>query len=173
MEALIESLLRFSRLDRQDIRMDPINLHELLQDISGMFQMNPRWADCSIQIPKSLPTIYGNRSLLEEVFTNLISNAFKYNTCEQKCVEIGCDGSKGSSPGRVTLYVKDNGIGIREKHFEAIFRIFKRLHPPSRYGGGTGAGLTIVKKIVERHSGTIWLESAYGQGTTFFLTLPS
>jgi signal transduction histidine kinase len=72
----------------------------------------------------------------------------------------------------VTLAVRDNGIGIRDKHLDAIFRIFKRLHAPGKYGGGSGAGLTIVRKIVERHGGTIRVESLYGQGTTFLVTLP-
>jgi len=67
--------------------------------------------------------------------------------------------------------VRDNGIGIPEKHFDAVFRIFKRLHCRDQYGGGTGSGLTIVKKIVERHHGRIWLESSPGEGTTFYFTL--
>ena len=69
------------------------------------------------------------------------------------------------------FYVRDNGIGIQAKHFDSVFRIFKRLHGRDKYGGGTGAGLTIVKKIVERHSGKIWMESTYGEGTTFYFTL--
>lgn len=69
------------------------------------------------------------------------------------------------------LYVRDNGIGIQEKHFDSIFRIFKRLHGRDRFGGGTGAGLTIVKKIVERHSGRIWVESTVGEGTAIYFTL--
>ena len=72
----------------------------------------------------------------------------------------------------MTLSVRDNGIGIRDKHLDSVFRIFKRLHAQNKYGGGTGAGLTIVKKIIERHGGTIQVQSVYGQGTTFLFTLP-
>ncbi len=74
-------------------------------------------------------------------------------------------------PLAVTLYVRDNGIGIRRNHHSSIFRIFKRLHGRDQFGGGTGVGLTIVKKIVERHGGQIWIESKYGEGTTFYFTL--
>ena len=71
------------------------------------------------------------------------------------------------------FYVRDNGIGIAEKHYIAIFRIFKRLHGRSEYSGGTGAGLTIAQKIVERHGGRLWLDSVVGEGTTFYFTLAS
>ena len=69
------------------------------------------------------------------------------------------------------LYVRDNGIGIREKHKSAVFRMFKRLNAPEKFGGGSGVGLTIVQKIVQRHGGRIWIESEFGVGTTFFFTL--
>ena len=71
----------------------------------------------------------------------------------------------------VVFHVRDNGIGIREKHLESVFRIFKRLHGRDQFGGGTGAGLAIAKKIVERHGGRSWIESAFGEGTTVFFTL--
>ena len=75
-------------------------------------------------------------------------------------------------PGHLTVfYVRDNGIGIPEKHFEAIFRIFKRLHAREEFGGGTGVGLTIVKKIIERHGGRIMVRSRHGEGTCFYFTL--
>ncbi len=82
-------------------------------------------------------------------------------------MEVGCD---TSAPVPV-FYVRDNGIGISGQYYEKAFRIFKRLHEQSKYGGGTGAGLTIVRKIVERHGGRIWLESTPGEGTTFYFTL--
>jgi light-regulated signal transduction histidine kinase (bacteriophytochrome) len=171
MEAQIGSLLKFSRLGRRELQMHPIDLNLLLQDTTEVFQMSPQWTGCELRIPRPLPVVWGDRALVEEVFRNLISNACKYNTKPEKWVEIGwCDSD--SEDGMVTLYIRDNGIGIRAKHLELIFEIFKRLHAAEKFGGGTGAGLTIVKKIVERHRGTIFVESVYGQGTTFYFTLP-
>ncbi len=176
MESLIDSLLKFSRLGRQELQLQAIDLNQLLHEIIQLFAMNPEWVNCQVRIPQPLPVVYGDRPALEELFTNLISNAFKYNDRPDKWVEIGShtptstDSEQSTSP-MVTLYVQDNGIGIRDKHLETIFRIFKRLHAPGKYGGGAGAGLTIVKKIVERHGGQIWVESTYGQGTTFWFTL--
>jgi light-regulated signal transduction histidine kinase (bacteriophytochrome) len=172
MESLIDSLLKFSRLGRQELQMSPIALDHLLENVTELFSINPQWKNCQIRIPQSLPTVLGDRILLEEVFTNLISNAFKYNEQSEKSVEIGWSETNSPHPNFVTLSVRDNGIGIREKHLDSVFRIFKRLHAPNKYGGGTGAGLTIVKKIIERHGGTIQVQSVYGQGTTFLFTLP-
>ena len=81
--------------------------------------------------------------------------------------ETGC----GEQDSQIVYYVRDNGIGIQHQYHEDIFKIFKRLHGRKEYGGGTGAGLTIVKKIVERHNGSIWLRSIPKQGTTFYFTL--
>ncbi len=112
----------------------------------------------------------------------MISNAIKYNQKPRKIVEIGFLDTTQQLNSRfqqgiqvrpqVVLYVKDNGIGIPAKHYENIFRIFKRLHSKKEYGGGTGAGLTIAKKIIARHEGEIWLESVVGDGTTFYFSLP-
>lgn len=172
MEALIESLLKFSRLSRQDLQMEPLDLNLLLQNVRELFAMNPQWQNCKIQIPRSLPMVMGDRLLIEEIFINLITNAFKYNENPEKSVEIDWLTEQPKSPF-VTIYVRDNGIGIREKHLESIFQIFKRLNSPNKYGGGTGAGLTIVRKIVERHKGNIQVQSNYGQGTTVSFTLPA
>jgi len=172
MELLIESLLKFSRLGRQELQMDTIDLNLLLRNVTELFSMNPQWVNCKIRIPRSLPIVFGDRVLIEEVFTNLISNAFKYNNHTEKWAEISWIESYGKPYNIFTFYVRDNGIGIREKHLESVFRIFKRLHSSSKYGGGTGAGLTIVKKIVERHGGQVQVESIFGKGTTFSFALP-
>ena len=172
MELLIESLLKFSRLGRQELQMDSIDLNQLLRNVTELFSMNPQWVNCKIRIPRSLPTVFGDRVLIEEVFTNLISNAFKYNNQPEKWAEISWIESDGQPHNIFTFYVRDNGIGIREKHLESVFRIFKRLHASSKYGGGTGAGLTSVKQIMERHGGQIHVESAFGKGTTFSFALP-
>ncbi|MFL9818497.1 ATP-binding protein [Tolypothrix campylonemoides VB511288_2] len=173
MEDLINALLHFSRLGRQELNVELIDFNELVQNVNEIFCMSLGNSNINIRIPKPLPVIKGDRILLEEVLINLIGNGFKYNESPEKWVEIGHLDSVNEQTFPVwTFYVKDNGIGIREKHLETIFRIFKRLHAPGKYGGGTGAGLTIVKKIIERHNGKIWVESAESQGSTFYFTLP-
>nr|WP_277876037.1 ATP-binding protein [Chroococcidiopsis sp. [FACHB-1243]] len=122
----------------------------------------------SIRIPRCLPTIECDPVLVSEVFSNLMSNALKYNDKTDPWVEIGYEERSGGSP---ILYVRDNGIGIQTHHHETIFKLFKRLHSQDKYGGGTGAGLAIVKKIVELHTGRIWVESVPGAGATFYFSL--
>jgi two-component system, chemotaxis family, sensor kinase Cph1 len=113
------------------------------------------------------PMLRCDPDLAVQALTNLISNGLKYNQSVPKRVELGCAASEGGPP---ILYVRDNGIGIEPRYREAIFKMFKRLHARDRFGGGTGAGLTIVKRIIERHGGRIWIESEPGQGSTFFMT---
>jgi light-regulated signal transduction histidine kinase (bacteriophytochrome) len=107
------------------------------------------------------------------VFQNLITNAIKYNDSEEKIIEIGADdgGDHTADVSGPVFHVRDNGIGIDDAFKDEVFRIFKRLNAEKAYGEGTGAGLTFVKKIIENHGGKIWLESAPGEGTTFYFTL--
>ncbi|MDB9376264.1 ATP-binding protein, partial [Nodularia sphaerocarpa] len=168
MEDLIDSLLHFSRLGRVDLSMQETHLNSIVNRSLDLLSARVDDMKVDIQIPRPLPTVYCDRIQLGEVFNNLIANAIKYNDKAEKCIEIGYI---DEPPLPMTFYVRDNGIGIRDKHFDAIFRIFKRLHGPSKYGGGTGAGLTIAKKIVERHGGKIWVDSTYGEGSTFYFTL--
>lgn len=179
MEDLINALLHFSRLGRQELNFQTLDLNQSLQSIVELFTVTKDQENIEIRIPRPLPPVLGDRVLLEEVLTNLVNNGLKYNNNTKKCVEIGYLDQiniKTAVPENfqmLTLYIKDNGIGIQEKHFDTIFRIFKRLHALNKYGGGTGVGLTIVKKILERHHGKIWVESVYGEGSTFYFTLPT
>ncbi|NEN89351.1 MAG: GAF domain-containing protein [Okeania sp. SIO3H1] len=168
MEDLINALLFLSRLGRQALHKAPINLNELIENVSEVIRMSKPNESIEIIKMDNLPIIYGDKILMEEVFSNLINNAVKYNKKTHKTVEIGYKKTEGST---CIISIKDNGIGIREKHIETIFKLFKRLHGKDKFGGGTGVGLTIVKKIIERHGGEIWLESNYGEGTTFYIKL--
>jgi light-regulated signal transduction histidine kinase (bacteriophytochrome) len=166
MEALIESLLHYSRTGRGELLVRDKDLNALLRDVLDNLQARVAETGAEVRVPRPLPTVRCDPVLVGEVLENLISNALKYNDQPQKWVEVGCQ--DGPVP---VFYVRDNGIGIPDKHHGTVFRIFKRLHARDKYGGGTGAGLTIVKKIVERHGGRVWLESAEGAGTTFYFTL--
>lgn len=162
--ALIDGLLAYSRVGASEAVMEPVALDPLLDEVAEDLQPLLRGG---LVRATPLPTVRCNALWVREVFQNLIANAVKYNDKPLKRVEVGCDTS-GQAPA---FYVRDNGIGIAPQHQDSVFRIFKRLHEQDKYGGGTGAGLTIVKKIVERHGGRIWLESTPGEGTTFHFTL--
>lgn len=172
MEDLINALLHFSRLGRAEIQRTPTNLHKLVQEAIAMLQMSRGSNSVEFRLPKQLPVIKCDRIQTSELFTNLIANAIKYNDKPQKWVEIGVLDAAEEPEAFPVFYVKDNGIGIPTKHQEKIFQIFRRLHGQKEYGGGTGAGLTIVRKIVERHGGRIWVKSTLGEGSTFYFTLP-
>lgn len=168
MESLIDSLLQFSRVGRVELSNGETDLRELVRATLEPLQITLAQARVEVEVAERMPTIRCDRVRVGEVFHNLIANAVKYNDKPHKRVEVGWQPGGGGPP---VLYVRDNGIGIADKHREAIFRMFKRLHGRDKYGGGTGVGLTIVKKIVERHGGRIWVESAPGEGTTFYFTL--
>lgn len=183
MEDLINSLLHYSRLGRLKLQLHSVDLNDLVAEVLEVIKMSERDKHVEFNIPRSLPTINCDRTQVNELLTNLISNAIKYNEKAQKIIEIGyldqedpivtqrMPEHSNSIRAKTVFYVRDNGIGIREKHLDSIFRIFKRLHGQKKYGGGTGAGLTIAKKIVERHGGEIWLKSVYKEGSTFYFTL--
>jgi two-component system, chemotaxis family, sensor kinase Cph1 len=178
MEDLIESLLRYSRFGRAELLLQPVVLDDIVESVLEVIEIS-QTSPIQLQIPRPLPTIEGDRIQVTELFTNLMSNAIKYNDRDQKSIEIGYilpDERDDLVPADLdrsltVFFITDNGIGIRAKHFENIFKIFKRLHPVTKYGGGTGAGLTISKKIVERHGGNIAVASTFGEGSTFYFTL--
>lgn len=165
MEKLLDNLLAFSRLGRTDMKIQDVDLHALLQDVLMLVKPCYEGKNLKILTPRPLPTVACDSARIREVFHNLITNAVKYNDKPEMEIEIGYNDP--------VFHVRDNGIGINQKYREDVFRMFKRLHPRDAYGGGTGAGLSIVKKIVESHGGKIWLESVPGTGTTFYFTLAS
>jgi light-regulated signal transduction histidine kinase (bacteriophytochrome) len=166
MDGLIESLFEYSRIGRVELKVEPTDLQRVLEDVLDTLALQIRAAGLEVRVPRPLPTVPCDALRAGQVFQNLIHNALKYNERADKWVEIGW---REGTPA--ALYVRDNGIGIAEQHREVIFRIYKRLHARDRFGGGTGVGLTIVRRIVERHGGRVWLESEPGEGTTFFFTL--
>lgn len=173
MDGMISSLLKISRLGQGNLCVQSSDLNAVLTQVCEKVKITLHAAKAEIRIPRPLPEINCDPSLLNQLYTNLIINAVQYNDNPHKCVEIGYfdntqDNTKIDSP---VFYVRDNGIGIRDKDFESIFRIFRRLHTRQKYGGGIGAGLTLVKKIIERHHGKIWVESKPSEGTTFYFTL--
>jgi light-regulated signal transduction histidine kinase (bacteriophytochrome) len=167
MDALIDSLLQFSRLGRVDMARQSTDVDHIVDDIVDTLSEALQRDNVAIRRPHDLPEVVCDTVRTGEVFRNLITNAVKYNNKDDRWIEIGVDQS-GAVP---VFYVKDNGIGIPEKHQAKVFEVFKRLHGRDKYGGGTGAGLAIVEKIVAMHGGRIWLESEKGVGSTFFLTL--
>ena len=120
---------------------------------------------------ESLPKVQGDTVQLTQLFQNLLGNAIKFRGARPPVIDISCLPSAQDPQHFWTLAFKDNGIGIESQYFERIFQIFQRLHTREEFPG-TGIGLSICKRIVDRHGGKIWLESAPGQGTTFFFTLP-
>jgi two-component system, chemotaxis family, sensor kinase Cph1 len=180
MDGLINSLLHYSQIGRAELLFQPVDLGEVVEGVLDVIKISQP-APVDFRVPRPLPTIQCDRTQIFVLFTNLVSNAIKYNKKEQKWIEIGyllpqeinqqLPESLKLNPTQTVFFVKDNGIGIRAKHLETIFKIFKRLHSSSQYGGGTGAGLTIAKKIVERHGGSIAVESTFGEGSTFYFTL--
>jgi light-regulated signal transduction histidine kinase (bacteriophytochrome) len=171
MESLLDSLLYYSRLSRTEFTPAEIDMDRALTDALDLSTSRLREYGVQVRRPRPLPKARADFDRMSEVFANLIGNAIKYNDKPERWVEIGYRDGAAQEP--VVDYVRDNGIGIAAEHRDLIFRIFKRLHERDKFGGGVGAGLTIVRKIIERHGGRIWVESVPGEGTTFCFTLNS
>jgi PAS domain S-box-containing protein len=179
MDSLISSLLEFSRVGRTELAIGETDLNAVVADACESLHGLLEETGAQVRVSQPLPTIRCDRIRTVEIFRNLISNGIKYNQGPQRVVEIGTLAhDQAPAPVRlnledVTIYFKDNGIGIPEKHQNNIYRMFTRLHGRDEFGGGTGSGLAIVQKMVERHGGRIHLESQQGEGSTFYITLGS
>ncbi|MBJ6109826.1 GAF domain-containing protein [Hymenobacter sp. BT523] len=176
MESLIESLLQLSRVGRAELELESVDLNEVLDEVRDLLQLRFEETHTQLVVRDRLPTVLGDRIRLQEVISNLFSNAMKYNDLPEKVIRMGeaaVDTFPDINRGKFyVFYVQDNGIGIDPRHQTNIFKLFKRLHTPEKYGGGTGAGLAIAKKMVEKHGGALWVDSQPGQGATFYFTIP-
>ncbi len=168
MDSLLDSLLHFSRVGRATLQFQPVDLNEVLEEALEMVAARRQEVPTEIRIPQPLPTVKCDRMRVREIFMNLLANAMKYNDREQREIEIGWSADETRGP---VFFVRDNGIGIEPRHFDTVFKMFRRLHGRDAFGGGSGAGLTIVQKLVEQHHGSVWLESTPGVGSTFHFTL--
>jgi PAS domain S-box-containing protein len=164
MSDLINDLLSYSRIDRKDAGFQKVNLNKVVRGIIPNLAEAIQERKAEIIIGE-LPEILADPTQMVQLFQNLISNAVKFNN-RKPLVEIG---SEPHGKGWL-FHVKDNGIGIKKDYAERIFAMFQRLNNRTEYPG-TGIGLAICKKIVERHNGKIWIESTEGKGSTFFFTL--
>lgn len=161
---LIDDLLAYCRAGRTPEATD-LDLDEVLDEV--LMTLGPAIDARSGGVRRldRLPVVRGDATLLGMVLQNLISNGLKFNDSSAPTVELQV--LSGEQP---TIVVRDNGIGIEARHHEAVFAMFRRLHARSKYEG-TGAGLSIARKIVENHGGRMWLESAPGKGSAFYFML--
>jgi signal transduction histidine kinase/FixJ family two-component response regulator len=167
MSELIDALLRFARYSRQPLQTRSVQTEALVRRIIGNFQEQLQGRSVELRIGE-LPDCTADGALLEQVFTNFISNALKFTSGRaQARIEIGARFEAGEQ----IYFVKDNGVGFDMRYAERLFGVFQRLHAQSEFEG-TGIGLSIVYRIVRRHGGRVWAESRPQEGATFYFSLP-
>jgi signal transduction histidine kinase len=166
MNELISDLLRLSQLGRQPLDISSIDTRALFDEV--LLEVRVHYSERAAEVRiGELPACRGDLSLLKQVVTNLLSNAFKYSARQpQPVIEIGCRQADGES----VYFVRDNGAGFDMAKAGKLFNAFQRLHLPSEFEG-TGVGLSIVQRIIQRHGGRIWAEAEVGKGATFSFTL--
>lgn len=169
MGRLIDDLLALSRLSRQDMECGAVNVETLAREAYDEVCRSRRGGDDDTAFEvHSLPVAHADRSMVRQVFTNLFANALKFSRNEERpCVEVGGERQNGTT----VYYVRDNGVGFDSRYADKMFGVFERLHDDTFEG--TGVGLAIVERVVERHGGRVWADGEEGVGTTIFFTLPT
>ncbi|MEP0007127.1 MAG: PAS domain-containing protein [Balneola sp.] len=169
MGQLIDDILEFSRLGKKKIQKSEIDMNKLFESVCEV--ETGAYSDKQIDLKiDDLPNAFGDVALIKQVVVNLVSNAFKYSSKKDTIViNIGFDQSKEND---AAYFIRDNGTGFKMEYHDKLFGVFNRLHSNNEFEG-TGVGLAIVKRIINKHGGKIWAESEEGKGSTFFFSLPN
>jgi len=171
MGRLIDALLDFARLGRQPLRTQPVELEELVNQTIDDLRAGCRGRSIEFAVGK-LGTAVGDPALLKQVLANLLGNAIKFTRDKNPAlVEVGCRREAETGDANI-YYVKDNGAGFDMRYSDRLFGVFQRLHSTEEYEG-TGVGLSIVQRVINRHGGRVWADSRPGEGATFYFTLQS
>ena len=167
MKTLLDSLLQYACIGRIPVQAVEVDAKAVLDWVLHDLRLEIAETGATVHVPDTLPTVIYSEERLTQIFSHLVSNALKFNEAKTPVVSVCCD----EVAQCYRFMVQDNGIGIASEHLERIFNLFERLHPRHTYPG-TGAGLTIVKKMVECHGGEIGVASTLGAGSTFWFTVP-
>ncbi len=167
MDVLIRDLLSYSQVGKSEQTWVRTDLQQLTKEVIGDLQASIKATEATLKI-NSLPTVIVNPTEISQLLSNLISNSLKFRSQQKPVISV----SSELRHDQWLITVTDNGIGIKPEYQEHIFEIFKRLHPQNHHPG-SGIGLAICQKIVERHGGEIGVSSQYGEGASFYFTLPN
>ncbi|MFC7216135.1 PAS domain S-box protein [Saliphagus sp. GCM10025334] len=167
MREMIDGLLEYSRIDTQGEPLKPVALEDVLEDATDNLHVKLEESNAELTVA-SLPRVRGDERQLQQVFQNLLSNAIEYSGDEPPRIHVDAD----EAGQEWIISVRDEGIGIDSEETDRIFEVFQRLHSRDEHAG-TGIGLALCQRIVERHGGEIWVDSESGEGTTFRFTLPA
>lgn len=168
MDKLIDDVISFSSLGKGKVRFEKFSMNELISEVIDFLQVSLLYKNAAIVVHSDLTLVYGDKTMIFQVLTNLLNNALKYSQLREKpLIEIG----QFTKNKIITYFVKDNGIGFDKKHADRIFGMFNRLVKQSEFKG-SGIGLAIARRIIEKHQGKIWAESDLDQGATFYFQLP-
>ncbi len=170
MREMIDGLLAYSRIETEGNPLEPVNLNLTLEDVLDDLQLRLVESNAEITVDE-MPTVEGDSGQLRQVFQNLLDNAIEYSGDDPPRVHVSAE-KQSVDRDEHMISVSDEGIGIDPRYSDQVFEVFESIHGQNEYGG-TGIGLAICERIVERHGGEIWVESESGKGSTFSFTLPA
>lgn len=167
MGQLIDDILQLSRAGRQEINLTQLDLESIFQNVFNDLKQSSKDRNIVLEM-EPLPKVYADRTLIQQVISNLLTNSFKFTAPrENALIKVGFKVGKNE----YIYYVKDNGVGFNMKYSSKLFGLFQRLHGQNEFEG-TGVGLSIVQRIIRRHGGDVWAEGKVNEGATFYFSLP-